>query len=450
MMAAAASTAGFQPAEIEDTDAADCRLEAGGTLAAALDVGVSKTVCLATRRDPVLDMHPDRPIRVLGVGMQTAPAIASGKPADFDACARAIQVAIEEASAMAGAPITRVVACYSGPGVQSRIIRGAARVRGRVIDGRDIDAAINAAMHNAPTPQLSFLHVEPLRYMIDEGEAIADPSGHAGRMLATEACVVTAPTEALNALKACIRAAGAEVEDIVAAPRAAGLAALTADERENGALVIDLGAGAIGIAAFAGEGLVHAETISAGGVRLTRDLALKLETTFAAAERVKLAFGAVAGACDPREAVQAPRLGVDGRLEAATTLRGVISETLSPRLVEMLLAVRDRLARAGFSGANAPMRAVLVGGGAQIPGVRDLAAHALGMPVRLGRPLELCGFDHGEAGPGFAAAAGLLRYRLDTPSLEDVEETYAPSLHAFASAMRSSAGRAWEWLRENF
>ena len=41
-------------------------------------------------------------MRVLGIGVQTAPAIASGTPADFEACARAIQVSIEEAAAMAG------------------------------------------------------------------------------------------------------------------------------------------------------------------------------------------------------------------------------------------------------------------------------------------------------------------------------------------------------------
>ena len=73
-------------------------------LVAALDVGVSKTVCLAARRDPILDMHPDRPMRVLGVGLQSAPAYASGKPADFDSCARAVRVAIDEAAFMAGAP----------------------------------------------------------------------------------------------------------------------------------------------------------------------------------------------------------------------------------------------------------------------------------------------------------------------------------------------------------
>jgi cell division protein FtsA len=419
-------------------------------LAAALDVGISKTVCLAARRDPVLELHPERPLRVLGIGVQTAPAVASGKAADFDACSRAIRVAIDEAASMAGAPITRVVASYSGPGISSRIVRGAARVRGVVITERDVEAAVTAAMQAAPTPQLSFLHVETLRFVIDDGAPVADPHGLSGRMLAVDACVVTAPTDALNALKACIRQAGAEVEEMMAAPYAAGLSALTSEERASGALVLDLGAGALGMAVFAAEGLVYAETVSVGGVRLTRDLAMKLETSFAAAERVKLAFGAVGDGFDPREAVQAPRLGADGRLEAATTLRSVISDTLTPRLVEMLLLARDRLVRAGFGGAAGPQRVVLVGGGALIPGVRDLAAATLGMPVRVGRPFELCGFDHSEAGPAYAAPAGLLRWRLDHPTLADVEESYAPSLREAATVMRAAAGRAWGWLRENF
>lgn len=419
-------------------------------LAAALDVGVSKTVCLAARRDAVLDLHPDRPLRVLGVGVQTAPCIASGKPADFDACARAIRVAIEEAAAMAAAPIKRVTACYSGPGLNARIVRARVRVRGRAVAARDLDTAIDAAMHAGGAPQLTVLHVEPLRYTLDDGESVADPVGMAGRMLSIEACVVTAPTDAIEALRACIRWAGAEVEDIVAAPRAAALAVMSYEERTGGALLVDIGAGSIGLAAFAGEGLVHAETVAAGGVRLTRDLAGKLETTYAAAERIKLAFSAVRGACDPREAVQAPKIGLDGRLEASTTLRGVIADTITPRLVEMLLAARERLARAGFSGANAPARAVLVGGGALIPGVRELATDTLGMPVRIGRPIDLSGFDHGEVGPAYSAVAGLLRWRLDTPTLADVEETYQPSLAEAARTMRNNAAGAWNWLRENF
>jgi len=435
---------------LERADALDFDTVPQAPLIAALDVGVSKTVCFAARRDPVLDLHPERPLRLLGVGQQTAPAIASGKPADFDACARAIQVAIQEASAMAGAPIKTVVASYAGPGMRAEIVRGAVRVKRGVVSGADVDNVIKAAMQSLPTPQLSFLHVEPLSYTIDDGEPIADPHGHPGKMLTIEACVVTAPTDAINALRACIQQAGVEVEDIIAAPKASGLAVLTPDEREEGAIIIDLGAGAIGVSVFAQETLIHAETIAAGGVRLTRDLAHKLQTTFAAAERVKQHFGAVANACDPREAVQAPKLGLDGRLEAATTLRGVIADTMTPRLHEMLLQVRRQLEIAGFMNADGPQRVVLVGGGALIPGMRELATDALDMPVRIGRPFELCGFDHGDAGPAYATAAGLLRHRFDNPVLEDVERSFQPSLAHVGAMMRNTAGGAWRWLRENF
>lgn len=419
-------------------------------LIAVLDVGVSKTVCLAARRDPVLDLHPGRPLRVLGVGHQTAPAIASGKPADFDACARAIQVALDEAAAMAGAAISSVVASYAGPGISSQIVRGAVRVKGQVISGRDVENALNAAMHAVPTPNLAFLHVEPLHYTIDDGEHIADPHGQPGRMLAVEACIVTAPLDSINALKACVRHAGAEVEEIIAAPKAAAMAALTEEEREEGAVLIDLGAGTTGIAAYAADTLVHCETIAVGGVRLTRDLAAKLQTTFAAAERVKLHFGAVANACDPREAVAAPRLGADGRLEASTALRGAISETMTPRVYETLLMVRERLVRAGLTGADAPQRAVLVGGGATIPGVRDLAIEALGMPVRIGRPFDLCGFDHSDVGPAYATSAGLLRHRMDGPEVDVEDEGFAPSFGQAASMVKNAVHDMWNWLRVNF
>lgn len=417
-------------------------------LVAALDIGVSKTVCLAARRDVILDMHPERPMRVLGVGLQSAPAIASGKAADFDACARAVRVAIDEAAYMAGAPITRVMASYGGPGIQSRIQRGATRIKAGKISERDLEAALTAAsqVHSAQ----SVLHVEPLRYFIDDGSALLDPVGKAGRSLSVEACVVTAPAEAIRALRACVRAAGAEIEDVIPAPFAAGLSALSDEERDSGALMLDLGAGGVGMAAFAAEGLVFAETMPSCGVRLTRDLAGKLQTSFAAAERVKLTYGAIGSGFDPREPVQAPKIGPDGRLEAAVTLRGVIADVMAPRLHGTFMQVRDRLAKAGFTGAAGPKRAVLVGGVAQLPGVRELAGEVLGMPVRIGRPFDLCGFDHGETGPGFACGAGLLRWRLDHPDLADVEEHFQPSLTGAAHAMRSAAGRAWDWLRDNF
>lgn len=419
-------------------------------LVAALDVGVSKTVCLAARRDPILDMHPDRPMRVLGVGLQSAPAIASGKAADFDACARAIRVAIDEASFMAGSPLTRVMASYGGPGVGSQVARATIKLKNARISERDLEAVLNVAANAVSGAGRAVLHVEPLRYFIDDGDAMPDPVGKPGATLGVEACIVSAPADAIKALRACVRMAGAEIEDIIPAPFASGLSALTDEERDGGALMLDLGAGGVGIAAFAAEGLVYCETMPSCGVRLTRDLAVKLETSYAAAERVKLTYGAVGGGFDPREPVQAPKFGADGRLEAAVTLRGVIADSMTPRLHGLFMQVRDRLAKAGVVGQALPKRCVLVGGVSQLPGLRELAGDALGMPVRVGRPFDLCGFDSGETGPGYATGAGLLRWRMDHPELADVEESFQPSLAGAAHAMRSATTRAWDWLRDNF
>ena len=63
---------------------------------------------------------------------------------------------------------------------------------------------------------------------------------------------------------------------------------------------------------------------------------------------------------------------------------------------------------------------------------------------------DLCGFDQGETGPAYAAAAGMLRYRLDNPTLDDVEDVFQPSLAHAAAMMRNAAANAWGWLRDNF
>jgi cell division protein FtsA len=85
-----------------------------------------------------------------------------------------------------------------------------------------------------------------------------------------------------------------------------------------------------------------------------------------------------------------------------------------------------------------------------MPGVRELAVEALGMPVRLGRPFELCGFDHGEVGPDYATTAGLLRHRLDAPVLDLVDDGFHPSLAQAAATVRNTVHGMWAWLRENF
>ncbi len=69
--------------------------------------------------------------------------------------------------------------------------------------------------------------------------------------------------------------------------------------------------------------------------------------------------------------------------------------------------MQTRLKKCGFDVA-AGRRAVLTGGGSQLPGVRELAARVTNKQVRIGRPQAFPGLAAAAAGPAYATALGLL------------------------------------------
>ena len=146
-------------------------------------------------------------------------------------------------------------ASYGGPGVFSQIVARLdhcekfAHFRARSGSGFERSLAIGC-----PAPICAILHVEPLRYFVDDGRGDADPVGNPRHMLGVEACIVPAPADAMKRCSACVRQAGAEIEDIIPGPSRPGFPGLTEEERDDGALLLDLGAGGVGISVFAAEG----------------------------------------------------------------------------------------------------------------------------------------------------------------------------------------------------
>ena len=135
--------------------------------------------------------------------------------------------------------------------------------------------------------------------------------------------VVSAPTAGLRNIVQCVSRAHLNPTAILAAPFAAGLAVLVEDEAEQGAMVIDFGAGMTSAAAFMDGGLIHVETLPMGGSRASSDLAQGLGTTFAAAERMKTLHGAVGlSEVAALEMVDAPKAWTGRTAGGATSAPG--------------------------------------------------------------------------------------------------------------------------------
>lgn len=416
--------------------------DGAGEAIAALDIGAGKIACLIGAAQPAPEIA--RPIDVLGV---SAVPVRSGPGAEPDTDGRThlTRVALDQARRMAGDIPAPVACAYGGPDLVSQHAEGAVRLKGPV-GPRDVAGAISAARAAVPLVGRRLLHASPLRYRIDDADAVIDPRGLEGEALTAEVCLAHAPADAVAALEAMLEAAGVRAAFMVAAPFAAGHSVLTPEEREAGAIVIDIGEGGVGIAVFEHGGLQHAATLPGGGARLTRDLAARLHTSFPVAERAKRLHGGLTGEGDPAEAIEVPVIGADGRLEPGMTLRGAFAEALVPRLEEMFARIAAHLAAADFAPGAAPFGVALTGGVSQTPGLRTLAARLLQRPVRIGQPLGFGGFDdHGACG-GYAVATGLVRCGLERAAAA------APAAPArvSAGAVTRRVGGALTWLKENF
>jgi cell division protein FtsA len=89
-----------------------------------------------------------------------------------------------------------------------------------------------------------------------------------------------------------------------------------------------------------------------------------------------------------------------------------IAEIVEARLEEIFTLVDKELRKTNRSGML-PAGAVLVGGGAKLPGAVDVAKKILRLPAQTGFPTDLGGIVDKVDEPGFVAAVGLALWGLE-------------------------------------
>jgi cell division protein FtsA len=406
-----------------------------------LDIGTTKVACLIGRAES------DGSLRVLGFGWQRGRGVRAGGIVDIEDAERAIRAAVGQAEHMADTRLHAVTVNLSCGQPDSRLFNvqwpiGNAATGGRVVAEQDVRRVMVEARDRSGTDGREILHSLPLSFMVDKTDHVADPRGLFCSTLTARLHIVDAEASALRTLGACIARCDLDIAEVVSAPMAAGLATLVEDERDMGATLIDMGGGTTGVAVFAEGHLLHTAQLPIGGMHITSDLARELVTTVAHAERMKTLHGNVQScADDEREFLTVPLVGEDEH-QFAKVPRSMVVNVVRPRVEEIFQLVHDRLESAGLMRAMGA-RVVLTGGACQLAGVRELAAHMLNKPVRLGRPSTLRGLPDSASGPAFATAAGLLAWAAGGGrTLEDID--------LFANTPAGPVRRFLRYLKERF
>jgi cell division protein FtsA len=359
---------------------------------------------------------------VLGSGHRAAQGIKRGYVTDMQAATYAVRDAIERAEKLAGTSVSGVWIGCSGAGLASRIAQVEIDIGGRRIEEEDIEQLLLAAREGLEPDGRMVLHAQPAHYTLDGAHGVANPKGLHAERLAVDVHVMLAEGAPVRNITEAVQNAHLDVEGMVASPVAAGYACLSAEERELGVALIELGAEVTNVSVYAAGMLLGMTAIASGSADITDAIASHFGIRRFQAERLKCVAGnAIATPADHREMIP---VNGPGEEAAGPPARHADDKNRIPRaeLVSVIAGELDRLvgeiARAlkamGFTGQRG-QQVVLTGGGAELAGIADYFQGALARPVRVGRPPALAGLPEAHAAPGFATLAGLVLYAAADP-----------------------------------
>lgn len=351
-------------------------------LIAVLDVGTSKTCCLLAR--PLEDEKVD----LVSIGFHQSRGIDKGEIADLRAAVQSVMHAVAEAEKQTGERIETVVAAASAKQLNSALIGESLSLDGKEVSQNDLHRLIVKAQNKIPDKNTEVLHCFPVDYALDDRHALNDPRGLTGDSLSLLLHAVTTPLYPMRDMDSLFAQSHLTCVKKVAPPYAAGLACLTAEEAEQGSVVIDLGAGSTGIGYFYGKQFMFCDRLPVGANAITKDLTQAFKIAWDDAERLKTLNGSTlpSSSYDGVE-IALPLIGEKDKTNNIRISKSAAVAVIEPRIDEIFGSIRSKLAERGFY--DYCLNAVLVGGGAQLHGICEKARAILGLNARLGKPLHI-------------------------------------------------------------
>jgi cell division protein FtsA len=369
---------------------------------AVLDMGSAKVRVL------IAEVH-DGALRYRGHGEANAAGMRKGLIADLRPAAEAINAAAVMAEDRADTTIERCIVAVGGPHIRGVNSRGGISLgtRLREITREDVRAAVDRARSISLPSDREILHLLPQQFILDEQPGINDPVGMVGNRLEVNLHIATSSASAQQSVITCANKAGLEVTDTVFEGIAAAEGTLSADERELGSCLIDVGASTSELVVFFEGSIAHTSVVPIGGDHFTNDLAVGLHATPPEADWLKVNYGhAVVTAVPQMNEVEVT--GLPG-YEPRIVRQRQIAEILEPRAREVFQMLRDNLRQGGVLEALGA-GCVLTGGAARLPGLLDTAESLLRVPARIASPVLLSHMPAELAAPEYAVLVGCLLY----------------------------------------
>lgn len=406
--------------------------------AIGLDIGTSRVRCV------VGEHAPDGRMNIVGLGQAESKGLRRGVVTSTESVAEAIRKAVSEAERVSGIDIDSATINLSGEHLRGENKNGVVAVAGpdKEITDEDIDRAIDSASAMPLTPGWEIVSRLPQEFIVDGQDGITEPIGMNGSRLEALVHVVTSPSAARQNLIKAVTRAGLDVENLVLEPLAAAESVLTDDDKEYGCALVNMGAEITSLMIFGRGAVQHSAVFPFGSMLFTKDIATGLRVSIPEANKIKQAYGCVAGfLLDEEERQEIIEIVPFGRTEKRGLSKEILCDIMQPRAVELMqhVAREASKAKAQISGG-----VFLTGGGAMVRGIAEIAEQIFDAPTRAGylEPSFFGGLAEEVQGPQWAAACGLalrsmkMHLRSDSPGEKSSAKKVAEWFGSFRDKFR--------------
>lgn len=402
-----------------------------------LDIGTSYIRVVTGQFNP-----QDDNFYVIGCGEAPSGGISKGVIVSIEDAVSAITSCLEQSERMIGSPIERVFVGISGAQIITQESKGVvtvSRANGEIRED-DVDRALQAAQAVATPPNYEILHVIPKSFTIDNQTGIKDPLGMTGIRLEVSTQIILGLSSQIKNLTKAVYRTGVEIDDLVLSILANAESVLTKRQKELGVALINIGEASTSVAVFEEGDLLNTFVIPLGSNHLTADIAIGLRTSLDVAESIKLEYGqAVSDVVNKKDEIN---LGDFSDSESESVSLKYVSEIIEARVEEIFDMVDKELIKLDRSGLL-PAGVVLTGGGAQLPGIIEVAKKRFRLPASLGLPLNINTAIDKINNLSFTTAIGLAYWGASTVSHTPAKIFALPSIKSLSELI----SKIQKWLK---
>ena len=409
-------------------------------IVSAVEMGTSKFCVL------VGEIDENGRLDVIGRGeAPSAGSVVKGEIVDMERAGDQLSRALDEADRASGRALALshlmmvvVTGCgiSSQPGVGVVLIRNDEHV---VTEAERSEAKENARVLNLAADR-KIINTSESFFLVD-GRRVSNPLRHQGSKLEAHIHIVHGISARVESFRNLLREAGFEDTDIdmVFAPVAADFGVLSEAEREDGVLLIDLGAGCTEYVMEYDNGLHASGVLQVGMEHVANDLAIGLGLSIDQCRKL-LVSGELQRASEQGLTHLKLRGGTGS--ERAIPLSS-FDTIIDCRLRELFTIIRRQLELAGAPRSLAA-GGVLTGGGALFPRARELFSEVFDLSCQVACPRDAEGAITDLASPRYSAVWGALKiaahYR-DSGTTDNIMSVF-DNLAASLRRTRGKLGKA--------